>query len=128
LLPGFNALLVDSFVVEIYFPIYIELRVFIVMFSRLGAIFGSSPLSRPYSLRHSSAPLAATIAFVVRLRPSNSASYVLTKLALLIILLLKVTISFNKLAALSACFNEIDSFLLRCSIQDYFQLGIALVA
>jgi hypothetical protein len=85
-------------------------------------------LARPYSLRHSSARLAATIAFVVRLRPSNSASYVLTKLALLIILLLKVTISFNKLAAFSACFNEIDSLLLMCSIQDYFQLGIALVA
>ena len=72
---------VDSFVVEILSPMYIELPVFIVMFSRLAAIFGSSLLARPYSLRHSSARLAATIAFVVRLRPSNSASYVIDKIS-----------------------------------------------
>ena len=106
----------------------IELPVFIVMFSRLAAIFGSSLLARPYSLRHSSARLAGTIAFVVRLRPSNSASYVLTKLALLVIPLLNATISFNKLTEFSAYCNEIDSLLLRYSMQDYLQLGIALLA
>jgi hypothetical protein len=84
-----------------------------LIFNKLEACLESSPCDSQYSLRLSSARLAAISAFVVKLRSVKMAVYLSIELEFLCVSLLKETIRLNNMSAFLECVNAFDLFIVR---------------